>query len=127
MRKLYEIFNGEELRIADLILRRRLQMLVHSYLYYEMNTNLISDKQFDTWGRELVKLQQDYPRIAKIVDYADDFSDWDASTGAFLPLHNEEVIRMATRLLRIHTQSNEVYKPVQTVTKPKQPVKRRLF
>lgn len=127
MRKLYEIFNGEELRIADLILRRRLQMLVHSYLYYEMNTNLISDKQFDTWGRELVKLQQDYPRIAKIVDYADDFSDWDASTGAFLPLHNEEVIRIATRLLRIHTQSNEVYKPVQTVIKTKQPCKRRLF
>ena len=87
--------------IEDLILRRRLQILVHSYLYYEMNTNIISDKQFDKWALELVKLQRDYPDIAKKVQYAEDFSDFDGSTGFDLP-KNEQVKRIANRLIKIY-------------------------
>lgn len=46
--KLYEIYRGEKLKIAELILQRRLQMLVHSYIYYELNDNIISDS---TWSK----------------------------------------------------------------------------
>jgi hypothetical protein len=95
-------YTDDELPIAELIHRRRLQMLIHSKLYYDMDTNLITDKQFDEWGRELVKLQRDYPNIAKRICYAETFKDWDASTGAFLPLQDPWVTRKAQQLLKIN-------------------------
>lgn len=104
--RLYEIYKGEELQIAELILRRRLQMLIHSSLYYDHNTNVISDKQFDTWARELVQLQKAYPDIAKTVDWADAFADWDATTGAFLPLKDPWVVKTAMRFITIGGRHN---------------------
>lgn len=72
-------------QIKALILRRRRQMCVHSCIYYRMGTSLISDGQFDTWGHELMRLQNDYPDLAKSTPLAEDFKDWDASTGFNLP------------------------------------------
>ena len=62
--KLYEIYQGEQLKIAELILQRRLQMLVHSYIYYELNDNIISDNTWSKWAVELADLQNKYPEIA---------------------------------------------------------------
>ncbi len=95
-------YTDEELPIAELIQRRRIQMLIHSKLYYDMNTNLIADRQFDEWGKELVQLQRNNPNIAKRICYAAAFKDWDASTGAFLPLQDPWVIRKAQQLLSIN-------------------------
>ena len=112
MKKTYELFDGKDLEVAELILRRRMQMLVHSYLYYDKDTNIISDRQFDEWGRELVKLQANYPNIANQVDYADAFRDWDASTGFNLP-RTEQVQRIGQRLLSVDSAK---------ATKPRQPI-----
>ena len=68
MNRLYEIYSGEELKIAELIQRRRLQLLIHSCLYYNMDTNIVSDKKWDEWARELVKLQKQ-EEIDKQKDY----------------------------------------------------------
>ena len=104
-------YTDEELPIAELIQRRRLQILIHSKLYYDMNTNLITDRQFDEWGRELVQLQRDNPNIAKRICFAEAFKDWDASTGAFLPLQDPWVIRKAQQLLNINrNMKGENYK-----------------
>ncbi|MCK9444584.1 MAG: hypothetical protein M0Q14_08665 [Tissierellaceae bacterium] len=92
-------FTDEELPYASLIQQRRCQMLIHSRIYYVLDENLITDAQFDEWGRELVQLQKDYPDIASKVCFAKAFEDWDASTGAFLPLKDEWVIRKAAQLL----------------------------
>ena len=73
--------------IRSLILRRRLQILVHSCIYYELDSNLVSDRTWSTWAQELVKLQKKYPGIAKRVDYAQEFQDFDGSTGFNLPFH----------------------------------------
>jgi hypothetical protein len=100
-------FTEEELPTAQLIQRRRLQMLVHSCIYYDMDANLITDKQFDEWGKELVKLQSEYPEIASRVCYAKAFKDWDASTGAFLPLQDPWVIRKAQQLLSINSGASK--------------------
>lgn len=81
----YDSFSDEELEIAELIQQRRLQLFVHSYIYYNLDSNVITDKKWDEWARELVKLQSDYPEISEGVRYYDAFKDWDASTGAFLP------------------------------------------
>lgn len=96
--KLYEIYQGEQLKIAELILQRRLQMLVHSYIYYELNDNIISDSTWSKWAVELADLQNKYPEIAKTVEWSDAFKGWDGSTGAFLPLQNEWVITKAYQL-----------------------------
>lgn len=56
-------------------------MLVHSYIYYELDDNLISDDQWKKWAIELRDLQAEYPEIARKVKYSRMFEDWDASTG----------------------------------------------
>ena len=87
--------------VAALIKRRRLQLLIHSCIYYGMDTNLIDDSTFDKWSAELVKLQAEYPEISKQVEWYDAFKDWDGSTGAFLPLNDTWVISKAKYLISI--------------------------
>ena len=96
---LYKIFSGEELKIAELIQRRRLQMLVHSYMYYKMDESIIDDYTWSMWAVELVKLQKDYPEIEKAVPFRDGFESWDGSTGAFLPLDKPWIKKKAYYLL----------------------------
>lgn len=116
--KNYEMFEGEELKIADLIQRRRLQLLIHSCIYYELNSNILADKEWDAWARELVKLQAEYPHISEKVCLYEEFKDWDASTGAFLPIRSIEVKSRADYILRIcHQSSKKVEKKI--VGKPR--------
>ena len=105
-RNTYDIFSGKELEVAELIQQRRLQMLVHSCLYYELDMNLISDKQWSEWAVELVHLQEQYPDISKQVIWADEFKDWDGTTGAFLPLHDEWVMQKARKLITLPEKRN---------------------
>ena len=95
----YDKFEGKDLEIAELIQQRRFQILIHSCIYYEFNSNLISDKKFDSWARELAQLQTDYPDIASQVIYADEFKGFDGTTGFDLPLKNEWVVNKAQKLL----------------------------
>lgn len=94
--------------IRTLILRRRLQVLVHSCLYYVFNENLISDSTWSAWARELVELQRKYPSIAARVDYAKEFQDFDASTGFQLPTRNFEIMAKAQYLLDIRKEKANV-------------------
>ena len=86
--------------IEEKIKQRRLQILVHSYIYYELNNNIISDKKWDIWSEELKELQQKYPNIAKKVIYAKQFKDWEGSTGAYLKYDNN-IKNKAEWLLKI--------------------------
>lgn len=72
-------------QIKEKIQQRRRQMIVHSYIYYEMNTSVVSDEDWTRWAMELVELQKKYPEIAREADYWEDFQDWDGSTGFHLP------------------------------------------
>ena len=74
-------------------------MLVHSYIYYEMNENIISDSQWSQWAVELAQLQSKYPNIAKQVIYAEDFEGWDGSSGAFLSYTNKPNILVSAHFL----------------------------
>jgi DNA primase len=129
MAKLYEIFSGTELKIAEKIQQRRYQMLVHSYIYYEMNENLVSDSQWSKWAMELADLQKKYPDIASQVKYAEDFADWDGSSGAFLTYTNKpNIVMTANRLLQNNSPTKVVVpqpkKPL--INKPSTP-KKKLF
>lgn len=87
-----------ESQIASRIQRLRLNILVHSRLYYELNDNMISDKQFDGACRELVELQKNYPEIASQVIYADAFQNFDGTTGFDLPYNDEWVVNKVEQL-----------------------------
>ena len=109
----YDIFNGQELVIAEKIQQRRLQILVHSCIYYELNTSIITDQQWDTWAKELVSLQKQYPKIAEQVIWQDAFKDFDGSTGFNLPVKDAWVMRKAAQLAkRGITKKDEKPKPV---------------
>lgn len=91
----YSIFEDEELQVAELIQQRRLQLLVHSYIYYNMDFNVVSDKTWDEWAKELVQLQKNYPDASRRVMWYEAFADWDGSSGAFLPLDDPWVMAKA--------------------------------
>ena len=122
---LYKKFDGEKLKIASKIKQRRLQMLIHSYLYYELNTNIVSDATWMKWAQELAELQNKYPEISEVVEYSSDFKDWDGSTGAFLPLQNNWVISKANTLLAMSGKSVVKTKP--SPKKEKQKTTFKLF
>lgn len=106
----YDIFSGHDLEVADKILRLRLRLLVHSCIYYKFDQNIISDMAWDKMAKELVQLQKDYPEISNKVEWYEAFSDWDGSTGAFLPLDDPWVIRKA-RLFVSGVKSKPTPKP----------------
>lgn len=71
--------------LSEKIKQRRSQMLVHSYLYYELDQNIVSDDKWQQWADELVELQK---QKTKIGFYDDAFADWSGASGAFLPFEN---------------------------------------
>ena len=100
------------MNIAECIQRRRLQMLVHSAIYYNYNANVISDATWDRWARELVSLQKQYPDISSQVIWYDVFKDWDGTSGAFLPLTDDWVVRKARYIMEIYGIKEGVAKKV---------------
>ena len=77
---------------------RRL-MLIHSCIYYEMNTSVVSDHKWQEWADELTTLQLLYGHEFGFYDKA--FSEWTAATGCHLPLNDPDVANAAKKLLRI--------------------------
>lgn len=74
-------------------------ILVHSIIYYRFNNNLISDDEWDRKAVELYNLQSKYPEIAKHCVYADEFEDFDYSTGENLPMEDPWAVGKAEQLL----------------------------
>ncbi|UVK63565.1 DNA ligase [Arthrobacter phage Janeemi] len=86
--------------IAARIERRRRQILVHSVLYYRLDSSLIPDATYDAWAQELIRLQAEHPEISESVDYhLDAFRNFTSSTGFDLPLTDERANRVARDLL----------------------------
>jgi hypothetical protein len=57
----------------------RRSVLVHSYIYYELNANVIEDYRYDKLAAELVVKQKDKDNQRGM--YWDIFMDFDGSTG----------------------------------------------
>lgn len=86
--------------IAELINRRRRQVLVHSIIYYRLNDNIVTDAQWTEWANELYDLQKQYPDIAMTCVFAKDFKGFDPSTGFNLPLEDPLAVNKAQQLLK---------------------------
>lgn len=87
--------------VAEKIRQRRRQILVHSFLYYELDSNIIDDSTWSKWAVELAELQRKNSKEAAQVEYADLFRDFDGSTGAFLK-YDGNIKSMAHRLYCKH-------------------------
>lgn len=97
--------NIDEEQIKSKIRQRRKQILIHSCIYYRLDDNIISDYKYDMWGKELGKLQREYPELSKQVpDYYEWFKDYtpECTSGYNLPIYLPEVIATAEYILRLH-------------------------
>jgi len=57
-------------------------MIVHSYIYYELNDCIISDHDYDMKAKQLVKYKNDYPETWRHSEYYKQFGDdYNGSTG----------------------------------------------
>jgi NAD-dependent DNA ligase len=103
--------------IEEKIKQRRRQMLVHSYIYYELDQNIVSDAQWAKWAKELQQLQKDYPEESKKVEEYEQFKDWDGSSGAFLKF-GENIKTVAKMLLKYQNSATGISKTIQKVSIP---------
>lgn len=87
----------------SLIDRRERQLLIHSYIYYELDDSIISDDQWSKWGFELGELRDKHPDIYEQSEYADAFRNFDGSTGFDLYgfYTRPEIVEKALYLLRM--------------------------
>ena len=81
-------------------------MVIHSAIYYVLNDNIISDNEWATRAKELVKLQEEYPEVASQVIYADECKDFDGSTGFNLP-QDDKVMAKANFLLTLRRKRRD--------------------
>lgn len=73
-------------------------IILHSYIYYELNNNVISDKKYDEKSKELVGYKNEYPELWKNSMYYKQFGDeYNGATGFTLyhdlNEHQKEIIR----------------------------------
>lgn len=92
--------------VGALLKRRRLQMLLHSCLYYELNTTIVGDNVFDAWAKELARLLKEHPNA-----YSDRFDkyfeSWDGSSGYHLPHRDPWVMGVAEYADRRHNDTDD--------------------
>ena len=82
--------------------------MIHSYIYYKLGKNIIDDQKWDAGARELVKLQKQYPELAKKGRLAKVYEDFDGSTGYHLAgAIDKKGIAKANFLLHITKELSE--------------------
>lgn len=89
-------------KTKELMQRRIRQILVHSCIYYEYDTNIISDSTYDKWGKELVELIKKYPHYLKELEFGMDFTHYvEMPSGFNLPYRHPDILRKAQYLLKL--------------------------
>ena len=72
----------EDLTIQDYIDFLQRFIILHSYIYYELDNNYISDIEYDKKSKELVKQKNGYPDLWKNSMYYKQFGDdYNGATG----------------------------------------------
>lgn len=79
-------------------------IIVHSYIYYHLDNNVISDREYDLKARELTRYKNEYPELWKSSMYYKQFGDdYNGATGFTLyeDLNDKqkEIIRSITNII----------------------------
>ena len=59
-------------------------LIIHCILYYELDNGIISDKEFDYCGKQLLQFKKQLGPEFKNTEYYYVFKDWDNSTGFYV-------------------------------------------
>ena len=95
----YTEFPNPTSKAGELIKRRRLQMLIHSCCYYELDHEVITDHQWQDWANELADLIKEHPD-AYSDSYDEYFKGWDGTSGYNLPHRDPWVLGKAQSLIK---------------------------
>ena len=72
----------EDLTIQDYIDFLQRFIILHSYIYYELDNNYISDMEYDKKSKELVRYKNEYPDLWKnSMYYKQCGDDYNGATG----------------------------------------------
>ena len=95
-------FTHDELAIMSEIKRLRLCVLVHSIIYYRLNTSVISDYQYDKFAKKLKSLQDKFGDLSSAVrEYRDEFEGWDGCSGYNLKCMSDSwAVKKAIQLVK---------------------------
>lgn len=82
-------------------------ILIHSYLYYEANNSVITDREYDAIAKQLVTIQQKHTVqwIKKCTQYGYAFYDYDGTTG--FDLWHRLITKDKQQILSIIQQKGE--------------------
>ena len=81
--------------ILSRINHRERQILVTSYLYYNLDENIITDEKFDKYAFDLVGMMKKYPEEFKQSEFYLGFTEFDGSSGFDLPYMDPRIERVA--------------------------------
>jgi hypothetical protein len=101
----WQIRATESEKALELINRRERQILVHSFLYYQLNESILTDYTFDAICNELVVLMTKYPEEFKQSVYYDGFKEFDGSSGYDLPYATPEIQSTGNKLIRMYREA----------------------
>lgn len=90
--------------------RRMQQFLMNSYLYYELNENIIHDTQYDYLCKRMVELIQKYPEEAAKMPYYELVGGADSSgSGFYIKKYPPQIQTTALRMFWLHKKRNPKY------------------
>ena len=105
--------NLEAMKIME---QRERQIIVHSYIYYELNDNIISDDHWAALGKDLVRLRERFPEEFELTKYAELFANFDASTGYGLYSKDSEYWHAQAKwLIEMNQQYHTVEAPISDI------------
>lgn len=104
-----KLANELNTEIISQINRRERQILVHSYIYYDLNDNVLEDYQYDAMARDLAKLIREYPEEFLRSEYYNifiNFGQGGCYSGYNIPHNQLETIHNAISILKLHKYYN---------------------
>jgi hypothetical protein len=81
-------------------------IIVHSIIYYELNGNVVTDKQFDSNSQQFVRLVDGNVEVLNKTQYGYVMKDFDGSTGFDLYRN----LRRSDKIELMHMASNILYR-----------------
>jgi hypothetical protein len=90
----------QQTELEELWMRMQ-QFLVHSYLYYELDENIIDDHRYDRMCVRLVELLNKYPEEYSKLPYSEIIGDGGggSGSGSYIPDYPPQIQTTALRLL----------------------------
>jgi len=80
---------------------RERQVLIHAYLYYKLNKNIVGDDLYDHFSFDLDRLIKKYPEDFKKSVFYESFKEFNPSSGYYLNYDQPWVRDKAFWLLKV--------------------------